>query len=229
MWGMRDRLRELIDLVVATMDERGGDGRTLADRAAYSRDHLDRIVAAAVGESPVALRRRLLLERAAWQLRAGVAASDVATAADYGSLAAFSRAFARAYGMPPSAFAASGAPVDLEAPNGLHFHAPAGLLLPGTRAEVPRRDVLDRLVEHPVVRVRELLTALEAFPADVLRGPRRPGFVPVPIEGEEPSAELMAERLVLAVEIWVAAMAGLEHEPRTGDLIGRFDRASRAF
>ena len=225
---MRDRLRELIDLVVATMDERGVDGAALAGRAAYSRDHLDRLVAAATGESPVALRRRLLLERAAWQLRAGLPASEVAAAADYGSAAAFSRAFARAYGMPPSQFAASGAPVELEAPNGLHFHAPAGLVIPGGDA-TPRRDALDRLLAHHVTRTRELLEACATLPAEALRRPLRPGLVVLAFEGEEPTAELMAERLVLAVEVWVASMAGLEHEPRSGDLLARFDRASRSF
>ncbi|MGH2716057.1 MAG: hypothetical protein ACRDM7_19675 [Thermoleophilaceae bacterium] len=66
---MADRLRELIDLVLDSLDEPGADGRALAERAHFSRDHLDRLLAAATGESPVALRRRLLLERAAWQLR----------------------------------------------------------------------------------------------------------------------------------------------------------------
>ena len=68
---MADRLRDLIDLVLGSLDEPGADGRALAERAHFSRDHLDRLLAAATGESPVALRRRLLLERAAWQLRAG--------------------------------------------------------------------------------------------------------------------------------------------------------------
>ena len=96
---MPDRLRELIDLVLASLDEPGADGRALAGRAHISRDHLDRLLAAATGERPVALRRRLLLERAAWQLRTGAATpSEAAAAAGYGSLAAFSRAFTRAHG-----------------------------------------------------------------------------------------------------------------------------------
>ena len=79
---MADRLRDLIDLVLGSLDEPGADGRALAERAHFSRDHLDRLLAAATGESPVGLRRRLLLERAAWQLRAGAAtASEAATAA----------------------------------------------------------------------------------------------------------------------------------------------------
>jgi AraC-like DNA-binding protein len=134
MCAMADRLRELIDLVLASLDEPGADGRALAERASFSRDHLDRLLSAATGETPVGLRRRLLLERSAWQLRAGGATvSEASAAAGYGSLAAFSRAFTRAYGQPPSAFARSRDAVELPAPNGIHFHPPAGLLLP-TRA-----------------------------------------------------------------------------------------------
>ena len=61
---MGDRLRELIDLVFSSLDE-PVSGASLAARAHFSRDHLDRLLAAATGESVIALRRRLLLERAA--------------------------------------------------------------------------------------------------------------------------------------------------------------------
>jgi AraC family transcriptional regulator len=226
-----DRLRDLIDLVLDSLDEPAADGRALARRAHFSRDHLDRLLAAATGESPVALRRRLLLERAAWQLRTGAAGSgEAATAAGYGSAAAFSRAFARAYGLPPGAFAASERPVELDAPNGIHFHPPAGLLIPGTREPLARRDLTDRLVSHHLARVRELLEAAATLPAEALERPLRPGFVAVWFEGEEPSAALMAERLVFTLEVWVAAIAG-ESFPEAGgaDLLRRFDRAARAF
>src|SRR5262245_5853037 len=88
-----DRLRELIDLVLGSLDEPGANGSALARRANFSRDHLDRLLNAATGETPAALKRRLLLERAAWQLRRGATPSEAAAAAGYGSLAAFSRAF----------------------------------------------------------------------------------------------------------------------------------------
>jgi AraC family transcriptional regulator len=222
-----DRLRDLIDLVLASLDEPGADGHLLARRAHFSRDHLDRVLAAATGETPVALRRRLLLERAGWQLRTGAATpSEAATAAGYGSLAAFSRAFARAYGVPPSAF---DGPIELEAPNGIHFHPPAGLLIPGCEP-VARRDLTERMVSHHLDRVRELLEAAATLPAEALERPLRPGFVAVWFEGEEPSAALMAERLVFTLEVWVAAIAG-EPVPERGDddLLRRFDRAARAF
>jgi AraC family transcriptional regulator len=227
-----DRLRELIDLVLGSLDEPGADGRALAERAHFSRDHLDRLVAAATGESPVALRRRLLLERAAWQLRTGAAgAGDAAVAAGYGSLAAFSRAFARAHGVPPSEFAGSARPVELEAPNGIHFHPPAGLLIPGAHEHVSRSDLTERMVSHHVDRVGELLEAASTLPAAVLERPMRPGLVVVWFEGEEASAGLMAERLVNTLEVWVAAITG-QPWPNTigrGDLLRRHERASVSF
>ena len=219
-----DRLRDLIDMVLDSLDE-PADGAELARRAHFSRDHLDRLLAAATGESPVALRRRLLLERAAWQLRTGAATpSEAATAAGYGSLAAFSRAFSRAYGEPPSAFEGD---VQLEAPNGIHFHPPAGLLVPA----VPRRDLTERLVSHHLDRVRELLTAAAALPPEELERPLRPGLVLVWFEGEEASAAVMAERLVYTLEVWVAAISGQPEIPAPGggELLPRFERAAVAF
>ncbi len=48
-------------------------------------------------------------------------------------------------------------------------------------------------------------------------------------EGEEPSAALMAERLVYTLEVWVAAIAGEPTPADGGDLLRRFDRAARSF
>lgn len=214
--------------MLGSLDDPAADGSALARRASFSRDHLDRLLAAATGESPVGLRRRLLLERAAWQLRHGAAsASEAAATAGYGSLAAFSRAFARAYGVPPSEFPGSGLPVELAAPNGVHFHPPGGLLIPGVATG---RDLTERLVSHHLARVRELLDVAATLPAEALERPLRPGFVAVWFEGEEPNAALMAERLVFTLEVWVAAMAG-EVMPEQGgrDLRERFDRAAVAF
>jgi AraC-like DNA-binding protein len=226
-----DRLRSLLDLIVGSLDEPRADGRALARRAHFSRDHLDRLLAGATGESPVALRRRLLLERAAWQLqRGGATPTQAAAAAGYGSLAAFSRAFARAYGVAPSALGAD-RPILLDAPNGVHFHPPGAVLVPGadggTRAaRGAGGDLTDRLVAHHLDRSRELLVLAARLPGAALARPLRPGFVAVWFEGEEASAALMAQRLVATLEIWCAAIAGEPHDgPGPGTLVERLDRA----
>jgi AraC-like DNA-binding protein len=224
-----DRLRDLLDLVLGSLDEPGADGRALAERAHFSRDHLDRLLAAAVGESPVALRRRLLLERAAWQLRAGAAASEAALGAGYGSLAAFSRAFTRVYGVSPSVFAASDRPLRADAPNGIHFHPPAGLLVPGAGSPPAGRDLTHRLVRHHLDRAGELVRAAESLSAEALARPLRPGFAPVWFEGEEPSGALMAERLVFTLEVWMASIDGEAQPPGGGPLRPRLEVAGRAF
>ena len=227
---MTDRLRGLIDLVVDSLDHPDADGRALAREAGFSRDHLDRLLAAATGESPVALRRRLLLERAAWQLRTGSATpTEAAAAAGYGSLAAFSRSFKRAYGVAPTAFSGNGRAVQLDAPNGIHFHPPAGLLLPGA-SRGGGRDLTERMVSHHLDRTRELLAAAAALPPDELARPLRPGFVAMWFEGEEPDAATMCERLVFTLEVWVAAMAGLPApELRPDALLERFDAVAKGF
>ena len=73
----------------------------------------------------------------------------------------------------------------LEAPNGIHFHPPAGLLVPGTAPA--RRDLTDRLVGHHLDRIRELLTAAAALPGGA-RARAAARVVLVWFEGEEASA-----------------------------------------
>ena len=53
------------------------DGGEVASRVYLSRFHFDRLVRAAVGESPARLRRRILLEQAAYALARGATVTDV--------------------------------------------------------------------------------------------------------------------------------------------------------
>lgn len=213
------------------MDRPGSNGESLAGRANFSRDHLDRLLAAATGETPVGLRRRLLLERAGWQLRTGLAGvADAATMAGYGSREAFTRAFSRAYGITPAAFADSVVPVGLDSPNGIHFHAPAGLLIPGFAEAAPARDLSERLVGHHLARVAELLRAQEALSEEARTKPLRPGFTVLELDGLEESAAAMGENLVFMIEIWVAAIEGRVFPEREGGpLLPRFERTSKDF
>lgn len=219
---MADRLRQLIDLLITA--EPGTGGTALAEQAHFSRDHLDRLIAAATGETPAGLRRRLLLERAAWQLAHGATAAEAAIAAGYGSTAAFSRAFARAHGAPPSRHAGS---FVIDAPNGIHFHPPAGLLIPGARSPT-RHGLADRMLAHHLARTRELLRAAAALPPAELEHQLRPGLVVVWFEGEEASAAEMLRRLVGTLEVWVAAIAGEPVPEFAGPLGPRLERAGAA-
>jgi AraC-like DNA-binding protein len=106
-----DRLRGLLDLVEDSLAHPRMSGELLAQRAHLSRFHFDRLVAASLGEAPGMLRRRLLLERAAHRLAGSQdSVTDIALDAGYGSLEAFTRAFGRAYGVAPSAYAAARRP-----------------------------------------------------------------------------------------------------------------------
>src|SRR4051794_26750838 len=71
------------------------------------------------------MRRRLLLERAAWQLsRTQLPVTEIGLNADYGSLEAFTRAFRKAFGVSPSLYRRMGATfTNLHAANGIHHCA----------------------------------------------------------------------------------------------------------
>ena len=125
----RDRLRELLDAVLAdehrSLDE-------MADGAAASPFHFSRQLREMAGEPPVTMKRRVLLERAAWQLDQGTSVTQASIDAGYESVDGFSRAFQRAYGRAPSASTGEGtgpgaADRWLPAPNGIHFHPPTSL------------------------------------------------------------------------------------------------------
>jgi AraC-like DNA-binding protein len=203
-----DRLRDVVDAVLEALDE-GLDGRALAARAMLSPFHFNRLVRAGIGEAPAAFRRRLLLERAAWRLGRGASVTDASLEAGYDAVEAFSRAFARAHGVPPSRFAASARDFRIPAPNAIHFHPPGGLLLPGEN-RTPTMDLSDRLVEHDHWHTARLLEQAATLSDEALDRPVRPGLIVHTFEGPEPDVRNMLDRLVFTKEVWTAAIAGRE-------------------
>ena len=89
-------------IVVNSLDTQA-QTRDLARQAYQSRTQFHRLFRAVAEETPAAMRRRLLLERAAYQLaHTGMSVTDVALDANYGSLEAFTRAFRKAFRTSPS-------------------------------------------------------------------------------------------------------------------------------
>src|SRR3954463_13224323 len=100
-----DTFSDFVDLLADALDDHELSAGERAARLHFSRYHLDRLVRSVAGEPPQALRRRVLLERAAERmLTTRAPLLDIAVEAGYSSHEAFTRAFSRAYGVPPAAW-----------------------------------------------------------------------------------------------------------------------------
>jgi AraC-like DNA-binding protein len=200
------RLRRILELVEESLDEPDLDGAGMAGRAYLSRFHFDRLVQAALGEAPGGFRRRLMLERAAYRLvTTEDSVIDIALETGYGSPDAFTRAFGRAYGAPPSRFR-RGPARDYRLPtgNGIHFHPPGGLRLPAAERS-STMDVLTAMYEHHLRLTGEILDRLARLDDAALdRG------IEVSVEqiDAEPTLRRLADRLVRQLEMWTTAVAG---------------------
>ncbi|MDT9593663.1 helix-turn-helix transcriptional regulator [Nocardioides zeae] len=223
----RDRLRELLDAVLDEENPRLGD---MARDAHASPHHFARQVSRDAGEPPVALRRRVLLERAAWRLASGGSVTDAALEAGYDSVDGFARAFGRAYGHPPSATTAGTAPW-LSAPNGIHFHPPSNLWVRDDDAPRPHRARLDPVLavqlHHGVADTTLLLETARHLDAEAYRRVLLPGHrVHAWTPPEESVAALLAGA-VFAEEVWVASIEGADHPGAGGDDLADLERRHR--
>lgn len=204
----RDRLRELLD---AVLDE---DHRTLGDMAqgAFSSPfHFSRELMRGAGEPPVTMRRRVLLERAAWSLGRGGSVTDAAFAAGYESVEGFSRAFARAYGHPPGSVAARPGSHWLPSPNGIHFHPPTSLWVDSGEANSAHpvgAGPLELMVHHDIDDIRALLAAAATLPREDLDAVRVAGSVPLSWDGPDETIGQVLRHLVQTKEVWLAAVEG---------------------
>jgi AraC-like DNA-binding protein len=198
-----DTFARFVDVLAESLDDHGARGEALASRLHLSRYHLDRLVSAAAGEPPATLRRRVLLERAAYRL---VATDDdvlqIALDAGYSSHEAFTRAFTRAYGQSPSRWRRRPTSFRLDAPSRVHFNPPGGLRVPAQR-KVTAMDLLIRMVEHHVWLVGELLARAEGLRDDVLDA-----RVELSVDGidHEPTLRSLLSRLVGQLAMWDAAV-----------------------
>ena len=200
---LMDTFTTFVDSLAESLDDHDASGEDLAARAYLSRFHFDRVVSAVSGETPARLRRRILLERAAFRLvttRATVL--EVALEAGYSSNEAFTRAFRRAYGAAPASWRAAPARIQLDTPNGVHFHPPGGLRLPA-RDEVSSMDLMRKMVEHHVWLVGEIVDRSGSLTDEQLDAP-----IELSVEGvdDDPTLRSLLSRLVGQMDMWNAAM-----------------------
>jgi len=210
----------------------GASAEALASRLHLSRFHCDRLVAAAAGEPPATLRRRVLLERAAYRL---ITTDDdvlrVAIDAGYASHEAFTRAFGRAFGRAPSLWRRRPTSFRIKAPNKVHFNPPGGLRVPAQR-KVTSMDLLARMVEHHVWLIGEMLTRAEGLTDEVLDAP-----VKISVEGIDcdPTLRSLLSRLVGQLAMWDAATHDrpydfeVEQDESVSEMRSRLGRSGPAF
>jgi AraC family transcriptional regulator len=203
-----DTFRAFVDAVAASLDAPARSDE-LAARVHLSRSQLDRVVTAAAGEAPARLRRRILLERAAFRLLEGkVGVLEVAFEAGYASHEAFTRAFRRAYGEAPSAWRSRPGAIHLSAPNRVHFHPPGGLRLPA-QEEVTSMDLIVTLTEHHIWHVGQLIQRASRFDDAQLDAP-----IELSVESidDNPTTRTVLSRLVDQMDIWNHAVANRPYD-----------------
>jgi AraC-like DNA-binding protein len=227
-----DTFSTFVESLASQLDDHEATGDDLAARMYLSRSHFDRLVGAASGESPGRFRRRVLLERAAFRLlTSDSGVLDIAVEAGYSSHEAFTRAFSRAYGAAPSSWRGAPTKVQLETPNGVHFHPPGGLRLPA-RTKVTSMDLLTRMVEHHVWLVGEMVDRAATLSDEVLDAP-----IVVSVEGvdDDPSLRSLISRLIGQMHMWNEVIAhrdydwSLEDHERVDDMRERLDQEGPTF
>jgi AraC family transcriptional regulator len=199
----RQDVERLSGVVLDALDE-GVSSEVLARRAARSRTQFFRVFRAFIDETPGAMRRRLLLERAAWQLgwtRHSI--TRIALDADYGSLEAFTRAFRRAFGISPSLYRRMRAThFQLHAASGIHFCAPG----PGSGGD--NMDLYDIFAGAESFHTRRLLEYSRALTPEQLDAPLQQKARVFPWDSPAQSLRDLLKRLVQTKEIWTAALTG---------------------
>jgi AraC family transcriptional regulator len=162
-----------------------------------------------VEETPAAMRRRLLLERAAYQLgHTGKSVTDVALDANYGSLEAFTRAFRKAFRISPSLYRRMRDP---------HFHLPASknihFCAPGSPTKGGRdMDLFDRFAGNDSWHTRRLLEYAGTLTEEQLDRPLPTVVELLPWRESNKTLRQLLENIIFTKEVWTAALSGNEME-----------------
>lgn len=177
----------------------------LARQAHQSRTQFHRLFRTVAEETPGAMRRRLLLERAAYQLaHTGISVTEIALNANYGSLEAFTRAFRKAFRTSPSLYRRIRDP---------HFHLPASnkihFLAPGSPTKGEREmDLFDRFAGNDSWHTRRLLEYANALTDEQLDQPLPTVVELLPWRESNKTLRQLLENIIFTKEVWTAALSG---------------------
>jgi len=179
----------------------------LARLAYQSRTQFHRLFRAVAEETPGAMRRRLRLERSAYQLaHTGMSVTDVALDANFGSLEAFSRAFRKAFRTSPSLYRRMRDPhFHLPSSNKIHFLAPGS---PSKRGE--DMDLFDRFAGNDSWHTRRLLEYASTLTEEQLDRPLPTVVELLPWRESNKTLRQLLENIVFTKEVWTAALSGAE-------------------
>ncbi len=187
-------------------------------------------------ETPVAMRRRLLLERAAWQLsRTQLPVTEIGLNANYGSLEAFTRAFRKAFGVSPSLYRRLGATyTHLHAANGIHHYSAKD----DRKGADESMDLFDIFSGQESWHMRRLLDAARTLKDEQLDRPLDKPVQIFPWHTPDCTLRQILDRMVQTKEVWSAAISGgpmpaidkAPPEERTPTaMLARLERADSTF
>jgi AraC-like DNA-binding protein/uncharacterized damage-inducible protein DinB len=201
-----------LSAIVANSLDTPAKTQDLARQAYQSRTQFHRLFRTVVEETPAAMRRRLLLERAAYQLaHTGISVTDVALDANYGSLEAFTRAFRKAFRISPSLYRRMRDPhFHLPACNKIHFFAPA-LSATGSSTKGGRdMDLFDRFAGNDSWHTRRLLEYAGTLTEEQLDRPLATVIELLPWRESNKTLRQLLENIIFTKEVWTAALSGGE-------------------
>src|SRR5262245_9274288 len=201
-----NKKQKLSDVVMDSLDLNPST-EDMARSAYHSRTQFYRLFRALIDETPAAMRRRLLLERAAFQLsQTKASVTEVALDANYGSLEAFTRAFRKAFRMSPSLYRRMRtAYIHLPASNGIHFHAPGSHL----KGEL-EMDLFDRFAGNDSWHTRKLLQYASELTDEQLDRPLKAVVEILPWRETTETLRQLLENIIFTKEVWTAALSGTD-------------------
>ncbi len=187
--------------------------KDLANDAAYSPAQYYRIVRRELNDRPMSARRRLLLERAAYELtRTEKSVTELAFDACFESLEGFSRSFKSAYGISPSAFRRLGPGEHrLDMGERLHFF-PA---VSDPRQGESSMNSVRRMIEHHCWSMERYLAACKSLSPMELEQPTSAPEL-TPWLSERPSRLSLIGKCCAFAAPWMESINGIvsDYEPR---------------